>query len=153
MHCPFCDTPGSSVVDSRLVNSGRQIRRRRLCGTCGARFTTYETVERAMPQVVKRDSTRQPFDEAKLRRGLANALQRRPVSVEQIENLVNEVMDALRAGGQKEVSSRQIGELVMDRLQRLDQVAYVRFASVYRSFQSIEDFNHALQHLQSCDGE
>lgn len=101
-----------------------------------------------MPQVVKKDNTRQPFDEAKLRRGLASALQRRPVPAEQVEKLINEVIDAIRASGQKEVSSRQIGEMVMERLQHLDQVAYVRFASVYRAFQSIDDFNCTLERLK-----
>lgn len=148
MHCPFCDTPDSAVVDSRLLGGGSQIRRRRFCSACGSRFTTYEKIERIMPLVIKRDQTRQPFDELKLRRGLEHALLRRPVSAEQIDQLVNEVMNLARANGAREVQSRQIGEWVMERLPKLDQVAYVRFASVYRAFQSLEDFNQEVKYLK-----
>lgn len=148
MHCPFCDTPDSAVVDSRLLSGGSQIRRRRFCSACGSRFTTYEKIERAMPLVIKRDLTRQPFDEAKLRRGLEHALLRRPVSADKIDQLINEVMNLARTNGAREVESRQIGEWVMERLPKLDQVAYVRFASVYRAFQSLEDFNQEVKHLK-----
>lgn len=149
MHCPFCGHEETKVNDSRLAAEGRQIRRRRECLACGERFTTFETAELVMPLVVKNDADREPFDEQKLRSGILRALQKRPVEQERIESAIERITHRLRALGEREVRSRQIGEFVMDELRHLDEVAYVRFASVYRSFQDIEAFRDEVDKLRT----
>ena len=148
MYCPFCNEIDTKVIDSRLVGEGKQVRRRRECIVCGERFTTYEVAELVMPRVIKRNEARQPFDEEKLRQSICRALQKRSVSTEQIEEIVHRIMHHLRAAGEREISSQVIGELVMDELKKLDQVAYVRFASIYRSFQDVKAFNAEIKKLQ-----
>ncbi len=149
MHCPFCAADDTKVIDSRLVAEGDQVRRRRECLSCKERFTTYEVAELVMPRVIKQNGNREPFDEDKLRAGFQRALEKRPVSVEAIEAAINQIKHSLRASGEREVQSRDVGELVMDSLKQLDQVAYVRFASVYRSFQDIAEFRVAIDSLES----
>jgi len=149
MHCPFCGTHETKVVDSRLVAEGQQIRRRRECISCHERFTTYESAELLMPRVIKNDGTRQPFDEDKLRAGIQRALEKRPVSIEEIEACITRIKQRLRATGERELPSREVGEAVMAELHTLDEVAYVRFASVYRSFQDINEFRDEIERL-SC---
>src|SRR5262245_49695147 len=148
MYCPFCGHIETKVTDSRLAGEGRQIRRRRECLSCGERFTTFETAELLMPQVVKNDRTREPFDEAKLRAGITKALEKRPVSQEAVEEAVSRICHKLRSLGEREVQSRAVGELVMDELRQLDEVAYVRFASVYRSFQDLDAFREEIDRLR-----
>ncbi len=149
MHCPFCGTHETKVVDSRLVAEGQQIRRRRECISCHERFTTYETAELLMPRLIKADGTRQPFDEEKLRAGIQRALEKRPVSIEEIEAAITRIKQRLRATGERELPSREVGEAVMLELKKLDQVAYVRFASVYRSFQDINEFREEIDRLST----
>jgi transcriptional repressor NrdR len=148
MYCPFCSHIETKVIDSRLAGEGRQIRRRRECLSCGERFTTFEAAELIMPMVVKSDRTREPFDEAKLRAGMTKALEKRPVALEAVEEAVSRIGHKLRSLGEREVQSRAIGELVMDELRHLDEVAYVRFASVYRSFQDLEAFRDEIDRLR-----
>ena len=148
MKCPFCGADDTRVVDSRLVGEGDQVRRRRECNACKERFTTYETVELTLPRVVKRDGSREPFDEKKLRGGIARALEKRPVNSDDVERSVSHIKHKLMAGGEREVDSRQIGAAVMEELRALDQVAYVRFASVYRSFQDVEEFREEIERLE-----
>jgi transcriptional repressor NrdR len=152
MYCPFCNATDTRVIDSRLVADGNQVRRRRECVSCGERYTTYETAELVMPRVVKQDGTRQPFDESKLRDGILRALERRPVSIEQTEAAINRINSRLRSTGEREVDSRTIGGQVMEELRELDEVAYVRFASVYRSFQDISEFRKEIDKLEQRDG-
>lgn len=147
MQCPFCGADDTKVIDSRLVADGDQVRRRRECIRCTERFTTYETAELLMPRVIKSDDRRVPFDEQKLRAGIQRSLEKRPVSVEQIEAAIGQIKHALRATGEREVSSRLIGEAVMEQLRQLDQVAFVRFASVYRSFQDLDEFRAEIDKL------
>jgi transcriptional repressor NrdR len=149
MHCPFCGHEETKVTDSRLAGGGAQIRRRRECLSCGERFTTFETAELVMPLVVKSDQRRVPFDEAKLRAGMDKALEKRPVGREAVDAALSRICHKLRAMGEREVTSREIGELVMDELHHLDEVAYVRFASVYRSFQDLEAFRHEIERVRS----
>ena len=149
MHCPFCSTDDTKVIDSRLVAEGGQVRRRRECLSCKERFTTYEMAELLMPRVIKSDGTREPFDEAKMRAGLLRALEKRPVSVEEVEAAITQIKHFLQATGEREIPSRLLGEEVMKRLRELDEVAYVRFASVYRSFQDISEFRAELDKLES----
>lgn len=149
MRCPFCGEPDTKVIDSRLSNEGDSVRRRRECVTCGERFTTFETAELVMPRIVKRDGTRVPFDEGKLRSGIMRALEKRPVQSEAIEASIHRIMHRLRATGDREVNARLLGEWVMDELRDLDEVAYVRFASVYRSFQDVNAFREEIERLQS----
>lgn len=137
------------MIDSRLVSEGAQVRRRRECLSCKERYTTYETAELVMPRVIKSNGNREPFDEQKLRDGFARALEKRPVSVETVEAALSQIKQTLRATGERELSSRVLGELVMDSLKALDQVAYVRFASVYRSFEDIAEFQKAIEGLQA----
>ncbi|GAB0154064.1 MULTISPECIES: transcriptional regulator NrdR [Marinobacterium] len=151
MHCPFCGTHETKVVDSRLVAEGQQIRRRRECISCHERFTTYETAELLMPRVIKTDGSRQPFDEEKLRAGIQRALEKRPVSIEEIEACITRIKQRLRATGERELPSREVGEAVMAELRKLDQVAYVRFASVYRSFQDINEFREEIERLSGAE--
>ncbi len=149
MHCPFCGANETKVVDSRLVAEGQQVRRRRECISCHERFTSYEAAELLMPRLIKADGMRQPFDEEKLRAGVQRALEKRPVGVEAIEAAINRIKLRLRATGEREVPSRLVGETVMAELRKLDQVAYVRFASVYRSFQDINEFKEEIDRLSS----
>ncbi len=147
MHCPFCSAHDTKVVDSRLVAEGQQVRRRRECSHCHERFTTYEVAELLMPRLIKADGSRQPFDEEKLRAGIQRALEKRPVSLEAVEATLNRIKHRLRATGEREVPSRLVGEEVMAELRKLDEVAYVRFASVYRSFQDINEFREEIERL------
>ncbi|MFG6668597.1 transcriptional regulator NrdR [Halomonas sp. HNIBRBA4712] len=147
MHCPFCGANDTRVTDSRLVADGDQVRRRRQCANCHERFTTYETAELIMPRVVKSDGSRESFDEAKLRAGMLRALEKRPVSAEAIEAAVERIRQQLRAQGEREVNARDIGEAVMNALTGLDQVAYIRFASVYRKFQDLDEFRAEIDRL------
>lgn len=148
MHCPFCGEADTKVIDSRLVADGSQVRRRRQCQVCTERFTSYETAELLMPRVVKQDGTRVPFDDKKLRDGMLKALEKRPVPVEEIEASLHRIHVELRAAGEREVSSKLIGEKVMSALSDLDQVAFVRFASVYRSFEDVSEFKQEIDRLQ-----
>lgn len=147
MRCPFCAAADTKVVDSRLVTEGDQVRRRRECLSCSERFTTYEGAELQLPKLVKSDGTREPFDDAKLRHGVQKALEKRPVSVEQIESALNRIKHNLQASGEREVASRVVGEAVMLELQQLDHVAFVRFASVYRDFQDLDEFRAEIDRL------
>jgi transcriptional repressor NrdR len=148
MHCPFCGHEETKVTDSRLAGGGAQVRRRRECLSCGERFTTFETAELVMPLVVKSDHNRVPFDEAKMRSGMERALEKRPVSREALDEAVSRICHKLRSMGEREVPSRTVGELVMEELHFLDEVAYVRFASVYRSFQDVEAFRHEIERMR-----
>ncbi len=147
MHCPFCADKETKVIDSRLVADGDQVRRRRECLKCGERFTTFETAELVMPRVIKSNGSRQPFDEDKLRSGLTRALEKRPVSLEVVESTINRIKHKLRATGEREVKTRDVGEIVMEELRDLDEVAYVRFASVYRSFQDVKEFREEIERM------
>ncbi len=153
MHCPFCGADETKVIDSRLVAEGDQVRRRRECLGCHERFTTYEIAELVMPRIIKQDGTREPFDENKLRAGLQRALEKRPVSVESIENAINAIKHFLQATGEREVASRTLGEKVMSELRELDEVAYVRFASVYRSFKDLQEFRQEIDRLENYPGQ
>jgi len=147
MHCPFCGANDTKVIDSRLVAEGDQVRRRRECITCAERFTTYETAELVMPRIIKQNGVREPFDEAKLHAGLMKALEKRPVSIERVDEAINRIRHNLRATGEREVSSRMVGEEVMRELRQLDEVAFVRFASVYRSFKDLNEFRAEIDRL------
>ena len=149
MFCPFCTADDTKVIDSRLVADGGQVRRRRECMSCRERFTTYEAAELVMPRVIKQSGSREPFNEEKLRDGFQRALEKRPVSVEAVETELGQIKNQLRATGEREVDSRVVGELVMEALKRLDQVAYVRFASVYRSFEDLAEFRDAIASLEA----
>ncbi len=148
MHCPFCGAQDTKVTDSRLWGEGDQVRRRRRCVSCRERFTTYENAELDLPRVEKRDGSRVPFSGDKLRSGILRALEKRPVGAEEIEAALARIHRRLVTGGEGEVSSRLIGELVMDELRGLDQVAYVRFASVYREFEDVEAFREEIERLE-----
>lgn len=148
MHCPFCQALDTKVIDSRLVAEGDQVRRRRECLICHERFTTYEIAELLMPRLVKNDGSRVPFDEDKLRTGMQKALEKRPVNTEAIESAITQIKHYLQATGEREIPSRVIGEQVMEQLRRLDHVAYVRFASVYRDFKDLDEFRAAIDKLQ-----
>ncbi len=149
MYCPFCYANDTKVTDSRLIREGNQVRRRRECLICKERFTTYETAELALPRIIKRDGRRDVFDEEKLRGGILRALEKRPVSLDQVENAVSHIIHKARASGEREIPSKQVGEWVMEELHNLDQVAYVRFASVYRSFQDIKEFREEVSRLEN----
>lgn len=149
MYCPFCNEIDTKVVDSRLVSEGMQVRRRRECLACNERFTTYETAELVVPSIIKRDGRRKPFDENKLRQGFMRALEKRPVSVDVIEATIGDIKKSLCATGEREVSSQWLGEQVMDHLRQLDDVAYVRFASVYKRFQDVSDFSKAVDTMKA----
>lgn len=148
MRCPYCGAQDTKVIDSRLSGEGDQVRRRRECAVCSERFTTYEKVELNLPRVVKSDGSRTPFDGAKLRSGMLRALEKRPVSTEQVEAAINHITRKLTAAGEAEVGTRAIGDLVMHELRNLDQVAYVRFASVYRQFEDVQAFSEEIERLQ-----
>ena len=147
MYCPFCGDKETKVIDSRLVADGNQVRRRRECQECGERFTSFETAELVLPRVIKNNDSRQPFDEDKLRSGLTRALQKRPVSLEVVESTINRIKHRLRATGEREIKTREVGEMVMEELRELDEVAYVRFASVYRSFQDVNEFREEIERM------
>jgi transcriptional repressor NrdR len=147
MHCPFCNHPETKVNDTRLAAEGAQVRRRRECLACTERFTTFESAELVMPQVVKSDLTREPYQHSKLRAGMSMALQKRPVSQEAQDAVMTKIESKLRQMGEREVTSRYIGELVMEELRTLDEVAFVRFASIYRSFASVGDFRAEINRL------
>ena len=149
MHCPFCNHEDTKVIDSRLAAEGRQVRRRRECLRCGERYTTFESAVLVMPRVVKRDGRREPFDEAKLRNGIAKALEKRPIGSDAVEEGIERLLHRLQTVGESEVTGRYIGDMVMEELRGLDQVAYVRYASVYRSFQDIAEFREEVERLQS----
>lgn len=148
MKCPFCKSDDTQVIDSRVSDDGDSIRRRRRCVSCSKRFTTYETVELRMPQVVKQDGTRTEFDLDKLRTGFMRALHKRPVPTPAVDEAIATITQNVLALGVREIESRQLGEMVMRELQRLDEVAYIRFASVYKSFQGVDDFTHAIKEVQ-----
>ena len=154
MHCPFCSHPETKVIDSRLTGEGRQVRRRRECLRCNERYTTFETAELVMPRLIKRDCAREPFDEVKLRNGMVRALERRPVNAEAIEESITRIIHAMQTLGEREVASRVVGEMVMEELRALDEVAFVRFASVYRRFQDVTEFQDEIERLRDVtDGE
>jgi transcriptional repressor NrdR len=148
MYCPFCNHEETKVIDSRLASEGQQIRRRRECLKCEERFTTFESAELVMPRIIKNDSSREPFDEQKFRNSLLKALEKRPVSSEALDAAVVHVCQKLRAMGEREVGSRLVGELAMEELHHLDEVAYVRFASIYRSFQDIDAFREEIDRMR-----
>ena len=147
MRCPFCQAEDTKVADSRLVAEANEVRRRRVCNECGERFTTYESVELIMPRVVKRDQSRESFDQKKMREGILRALEKRPVSTAQVDEAIQTIMNNLRSLGEKEVPASKVGELIMDALQDLDEVAYIRFASVYRRFRDLEAFKSEIERL------
>ncbi|MEA3640826.1 MAG: transcriptional regulator NrdR [Lamprobacter sp.] len=148
MRCPYCGAQDTKVMDSRLSGDGDQVRRRRRCGACGERFTTYEAAELNLPRVIKRDGTRVPFDGRKLRTGLMRAAEKRPISTEQVEAAIARINRKLLGTAEGEISAREIGELVMEELRGLDQVAYVRFASVYRKFEDVAAFREEIERLE-----
>ena len=148
MRCPFCSVQDTRVLDSRLVNEGDQVRRRRECNVCKERFTTFETAELALPRIVKRDGNREPFEERKLRSGMLKALEKRPVDSDAIEAAINRIKKELMETGDREIPVQVLGEKVMKELSLLDHVAFVRFASVYRSFQDVSEFTDMIEDLQ-----
>ncbi|OCG23916.1 transcriptional regulator NrdR [Gilliamella sp. wkB108] len=148
MHCPFCNADDTKVIDSRLVGEGFQVRRRRQCVECNERFTTFEVAELIMPNVIKSNKVREPFNEDKLRNGMKRALEKRPVSFDAIEDAVTRIKSKIRATGEREVPAKLIGNYVIEELKNLDKVAYIRFASVYFSFDDIEQFSNEIAKLQ-----
>jgi transcriptional repressor NrdR len=149
MFCPFCSAQDTKVIDSRLVADGAQVRRRRQCIICLERFTSYEMAELVMPRIVKREGSRVPFDEEKLRAGITRAIEKRPVSAEQLEGILVRLKKRLRDSGEREVSSQLLGDWVMEELHAVDEVAYVRFASVYRRFQDVNAFREEIQRIEN----
>lgn len=149
MKCPFCGSAQTQVIDSRVSEAGDSIRRRRRCLDCQKRFTTYETVELRLPQVVKTNGNRSEFDKEKIRVGFARALHKRPVPTEFVDAAIDRIVAQVLALGEREIASRQIGEMVMQELYKLDKVAYIRFASVYRSFSDVSDFRDALREVEA----
>ena len=147
MPCPFCQAQDTNVIDSRLVGDVTQIRRRRECELCKARFTTFETADLALPRIIKSDGERQPFNGTKLKAGMLRALEKRPLSSEEVDAVFGNVLTQIRQLGEREIPSRMLGEIVMKSLKSVDQVAYVRFASVYRDFQDIEEFAQEISTL------
>ena len=148
MRCPFCTDPDTRVIDSRLAGGGEQIRRRRECLQCRARFTTYESAELNVPRIIKSDGRREAFSEAKLRAGILRALEKRPIGMARVDLAVATIIQKLRASGERELGAAQVGEWVMAELRDLDQVAYVRFASVYRSFEDVRAFQEEIERLK-----
>ena len=149
MRCPFCSAEDTRVVDSRLADEGDSVRRRRECSSCRERFTTYERAELRLPKIIKSDGRREPFREEKLRSGMSRALEKRPVESEAVEHVIGRIRHKLLASGEREVSSRVVGEWMMEELKELDAVAYVRFASVYRSFEDLNAFSEEVERLQN----
>ena len=150
MHCPFCDERATRVVDSRLGAEGSQVRRRRQCPGCQARFTTFETAELFLPRIIKNDDTPEPFSVDKLRRGITRALYKRPVGPDAVETAISHIQQRMHHDGERDVPSRRLGEWVMEELRGLDQVAYVRFASVYRRFEDVQAFREEIERLESA---
>jgi transcriptional repressor NrdR len=148
MKCPFCGDPDTQVIDSRVSEEGDSIRRRRRCAVCSKRFTTYETAELRPPQVVKQNGTREEFSRDKLRTSFMRALHKRPVPTEFVDQAIEHIAQQVLSLGERELSSRQVGEMVMNELYKLDKVAYIRFASVYRSFQDVADFHDAIRDME-----
>lgn len=148
MHCPFCRAQDTKVIDSRLVADGAQVRRRRECLECHERFSTFESAELIMPVIIKRDGRREPFNLNNLRAGMLRALEKRPVSVDALEDALVAIMQNIQRSGEREIDSRQVGELVMKQLYRLDHVAYVRFASVYKRFKDVSDFRQTIDEMK-----
>jgi transcriptional repressor NrdR len=149
MRCPFCSDMDTRVIDSRLVGEGDQIRRRRECTKCTERFTTYESAELNLPRILKSDGRREPYNEDKLRGGFMRAIEKRPVAMDKVEVAVSQIKHKLRTEGEREVNSRKLGDWVMEQLRTLDQVAYVRFASVYRSFEDVRAFLDEIERLEN----
>jgi transcriptional repressor NrdR len=149
MRCPFCHGADTKVTDSRLAQEGDAVKRRRQCNHCQGRFTTFETAELLMPRVIKRNGDRESFDLKKLQQGILRALEKRPVSGIIIDSMIQQIVKQLRSTGDNEVLAVQVGNLVMEHLRQIDQVAYIRFASVYRCFQDINEFRHIIDHLES----
>ncbi len=148
MRCPFCGAQDTMVIDSRLSGEGDQVRRRRRCVVCKERFTTYETAELNLPRLIKQDGSRVPFDGRKLASGMMRALEKRPVGTDEVDAALNRIRRKLMASGDREVTTRQLGEWVMDELKALDQVAYVRYASVYRKFEDVAAFREEIERLE-----
>jgi len=149
MYCPFCRAQDTKVIDSRLASDGMQVRRRRECLACGERFTTFESAELVMPRIIKSNGAREPFNEKKLAAGILRALEKRPVESESIDAAISRIQHRLRASGERELQSRLLGDWVMHELRSLDQVAYVRFASVYRSFEDVQAFQEEIERLEN----
>jgi len=149
MRCPFCFANETKVTDSRLGGEGEQVRRRRECLKCHERFTTYEVAELSLPRMIKQDNSREPFNEEKLRRGLLKALEKRPVDIENVELAVSRIKRKLRETGEREIATSILGDWIMHELQQLDDVAYVRFASVYRCFQDVSQFEQEIKRLRA----
>ena len=147
MHCPFCNAQDTKVIDSRLAAEGAQVRRRRQCLECNERFTTFEIIEAVMPRIIKTNGRIEPYDGQKLRRSINLPLQKRPITTDKIEAMISRIEKKLRQSGEREVTSQFLGETVVNELQQMDDVAYVRFASVYRDFQDIQAFQQALSNL------
>jgi len=149
MYCPFCNAEDTRVIDSRLTNDGSSVRRRRECTVCSERYTTFETAELVMPKVIKNSGRREPFNEEKLMAGIFRALEKRPVDTNEVENSVSRILKRIRATGERELKSTLIGNWIMDELRDLDQVAFVRFASVYRSFEDVSAFQDEIDKLRN----
>jgi len=149
MHCPFCHSANTKVIDSRLAAKGEQVRRRRECLGCAERFTTYESVERNLPRVVKRNGSREAFDEEKLRKGITLACEKRPVATKIIDTVINQISHKALGAGEREIPAKMIGEWAMQGLRAVDQVAYVRFASVYRSFEDVREFRDIIERVEN----
>lgn len=147
MHCPFCAAQDTRVIDTRLADDGEQVKRRRECLACKERFTTFEVVELALPRIIKRNGVRQSFDENKLRSGMQRALEKRPVKADAVEAAINRIKKSLMAKGEREIPAFELGELVMKELNQLDHVAFIRFASVYRSFEDVSEFTEMIANL------
>ena len=149
MRCPYCGDLNTRVIDSRLAGDGSQVRRRRECGECKERYTTYESADLELPRILKRDKRREPFSLSKLRSGVMHSLEKRPVSTEQVESLLDRIRHLCLDYGDREIPSHQIGEWVMHELREIDQVAYIRFASVYRSFTDVKEFREIIDHVEN----
>lgn len=149
MYCPFCHEEETKVIDSRLVAEGGQVRRRRECLQCHERFTTFETAELVMPAIIKRDGRRELFSLSNLREGMRRALEKRPVSIDKLEEALVLIMQDIRRSGEREIASRKVGDLVMKQLYLLDHIAYVRFASVYKRFQDVSDFRQTIDQMKN----
>jgi transcriptional repressor NrdR len=152
MQCPFCGVQDTKVIDSRLVGEGNQVRRRRECIVCNDRFTTYEIIELSLPRILKNDGSFEQFKEDKLRSGFMRALEKRKVSIEKVDIAVNNVIKKLQTSGDREIKSSLMGELVMQELIKLDEVAYLRFASVYRKFKEAEEFYDEITRMKGVPG-
>ncbi len=149
MRCPFCGATDTRVIDSRLAGDGSQVRRRRECAKCKERYTTFETAELDLPRIVKRDGRRETFTTDKLRSGILHAIEKRPVSTDQVEKIIDHIRRLSLAYGDREIPANQLGEWVMHELRNIDQVAYVRFASVYRSFTDVQEFREIIEHVEN----